>query len=131
MRRPRNFQTDRCYHLISRVAHRAFYLNEEERTRFVERMRRVAYFSCIEILAYCVMSNHFHVLVYVPAPCELSEEEVLARVQALYTGVRHSDIMKEWCAIVKGGGASRRKAFLGRYVRRMWKIGRASCRERG
>ncbi len=83
-------------------------------------MRRVAYFSCIEILAYCVMSNHFHVLVYVPAPCELSEEEVLARVQALYTGVRHSDIMKEWCAIVKGGGASRLKAFLGRYVRRMW-----------
>ena len=60
MRQLRNFQTDRCYHLISRVAHRAFYLNEEERTRFVERMRRVAYFSCIEILAYCVMRNHFH-----------------------------------------------------------------------
>jgi len=42
MRRPRNFQTDRCYHLVSRVAHRAFYLNEEVRTRFVERMRRWA-----------------------------------------------------------------------------------------
>jgi len=39
MRQLRNFQTDRCYHLVSRVAHRAFYLNEEERTRFVERMR--------------------------------------------------------------------------------------------
>ena len=111
MRQLRNFQTDRCYHLISRVAHRAFYLNEEERTRFVERMRRVAYFSCVEILAYCVMSNHFHVLVYVPAPCELSEEEVLARVQALYTGVRHSDIMKEWCAIVKGGGRPGARLF--------------------
>ena len=120
MRPPRNFQTDRCYHLISRVAHRAFYLNEEERTRFVERMRRVAYFSCVEILAYCVMSNHFHVLVYVPSPCELSEDEILARVQALYTGVRLADIMKEWGAIVKGGAAARRKAFLGRYVRRMW-----------
>ena len=35
MRQLRNFQTDRCYHLISRVAHRAFYLNEEERTRFI------------------------------------------------------------------------------------------------
>ena len=120
MRRPRNFQTDRCYHLISRVAHRAFYMDEDERTRFVERMRRVAYFSCIEILAYCVMSNHFHVLVYVPAPCELSEEEVLARVQALYTGVWHSDIMKEWCAIVKGGGASRRKDPLPPPYRLAW-----------
>ena len=73
MRHPRNFQTDRCYHLVSRVAHRALYLDEEERTRFVERMRRVAYFSCVEILAYCVMSNHFHVLVYVPVAPSLHQ----------------------------------------------------------
>ena len=30
MRRPRNFQTDRCYHLVNRVVHRAFYLDEYE-----------------------------------------------------------------------------------------------------
>ena len=35
MRQLRNFQTNRCHHLVSRVAHRAFYLNEEERTRFI------------------------------------------------------------------------------------------------
>ena len=92
MRQPRHFVPDRCYHLISRVAHRAFYLDEDERTRFVERMRRVAYFSCVEILAYCVMSNHFHVLVYVPAPRELCGDEVLARVQALYVGARLADL---------------------------------------
>ena len=45
---------DMCYHLISRVANRAFYFNEEESTRFVERMWRVAYFSCVEILSYCI-----------------------------------------------------------------------------
>ena len=49
MRPPRNFLPDRCYHLISRVAHRAFYLNEEERTRFVERMRRVACFAVADV----------------------------------------------------------------------------------
>ena len=88
--------------------------------RFVERIRRVAYFSCVEVLAYCVMGNHFHVLVYVPAPRELGEEEVLARVRALYAGTRLADVMKEWDAIVESGAAARRKAFLGRYVRRMW-----------
>ena len=41
MRQPRNFATDRYYHLVSRIANRAFYLSEEERTRFVERMWRV------------------------------------------------------------------------------------------
>ena len=47
MRKLRNFSTDRCYHLISRVANKAFYFTEEERGRFVERMWRVAYFTCI------------------------------------------------------------------------------------
>ena len=72
MRQPRNFAADRCYHLVSRIANRAFYLSEEERTRFVERMWRVAYFSCVDVLAYCVMDNHFHILAYVPPQRELS-----------------------------------------------------------
>ena len=45
MRALRNFKTDRCYHLITRSANRAFYLTDEERTRFVERLWRVAKFS--------------------------------------------------------------------------------------
>ena len=50
MRKLRNFSADRCYHLISRVANKAFYFTEEERGRFVERMWRVAYFTCIWLL---------------------------------------------------------------------------------
>ena len=30
MRMLRNFSTDRCYHLVSRVANKAFYFTEEE-----------------------------------------------------------------------------------------------------
>ena len=63
----RNFKPDRCYHLISRIANRAFYLTDEERTRFVERLWRVAKFSGIEALAYCFMSYmsmyiHWHIM---------------------------------------------------------------------
>ena len=90
MRKQRNFLPDRCYHLVSRVANRAFYFSDEERTRFVERMWRVAQFSCVEVLAYCVMSNHFHILVHVPSPRELEEAEVIARVKVLYSGARLS-----------------------------------------
>ena len=32
---------NRVYHLISRVAHRAYFLNAEERARFVELLKRV------------------------------------------------------------------------------------------
>ena len=51
MRPLRNFKTNQCCHLISRIANRAFFLNDEEKTRFVERLWRVAAFSCVEVLA--------------------------------------------------------------------------------
>ena len=38
MRPLRNFKTNQCCHLISRIANRAFFLNDEEKTRFVERL---------------------------------------------------------------------------------------------
>ena len=41
MRPLRNFKADQCCHLISRIANRAFFLNDEEKTRFVERLWRV------------------------------------------------------------------------------------------
>ena len=58
--------------MISLIANRAFYLTDEERTRFVERLWRVAKFSGIEVLAYCFMSNHFHLLVHLPEASEHS-----------------------------------------------------------
>ena len=36
MRKRRQFKAGRCYHLVSRIAHRAFFLDEEEKNRFVE-----------------------------------------------------------------------------------------------
>ena len=120
MRQPRNFATDRCYHLVSRIANRAFYLSEEERTRFIERMWRVAYFSCVDILAYCVMDNHFHILAYVPPERELLEEEVLARVRTLYFGDRLAAFEKDWALQLAYGAPKKRRPFLARYIARMW-----------
>jgi hypothetical protein len=42
MRRCRINFPNRCYHLISRVPHRAYFLDEDERTRLVDFVRRVA-----------------------------------------------------------------------------------------
>ena len=38
MRLLRNFKTNQCCNLVSRIAHRAFFLNGEEKTRFVGYM---------------------------------------------------------------------------------------------
>jgi len=49
MRPLRNFKPNRCYHLISWIANRTFFLTDRERTRFVDRLWRVAKFSGIEV----------------------------------------------------------------------------------
>ena len=49
MRRFRINLSNRCYHLISRVAHHAYFFDEDERTRFVDFGRRVAEFAAAEI----------------------------------------------------------------------------------
>ena len=115
----RNFKTKQCCHLISRIANRAFFLNDEEKTRFVERLWRVATFSCVEVLAYCFMSNHFHILVYVPDPRELSDDELMARIRALYSGTALAEIEKEWELLGKIGDVNGRGRFRKRYLRRM------------
>ena len=45
---------------------------------------QVADFAGVEVLTYCIMSNHFHVLLRVPDLGEISDRELLRRYQVLY-----------------------------------------------
>ncbi len=120
MRQLRDFKEDMCYHLISRIAHRAFYLDAEERTRFVDRMWRVAGFSGVMVLAYCVMSNHFHILVHVPELVPLSDDGLLGRIRILYFGDRLAEIEAEWTRVTKDPAA--KEEFRQRFLRRMGNV---------
>ena len=61
---------------------------------------RMAYacaeFSGIDILAYAVLDNHFHLLIHVPSPSVVPEEEVLRRVEVLYGSARADDMARRW-----------------------------------
>jgi REP element-mobilizing transposase RayT len=45
---------------------------------------QVAAFSGVEVLTYCIMSNHFHVLLRVPESVDMSDAELLRRYRILY-----------------------------------------------
>ena len=96
MRKARTVETQRCYHLMSRLAHRAFFLTEEERTRAVELMYRVAEFSGVLVLAYVFMLNHFHIFIYVPESEDIGEAELLRRINVLYRGMSLNVVSAEW-----------------------------------
>ncbi len=55
------------YHVTSRLAERANWLQEPSfKDKVVSWMHGVAEFTGVQLLAWCVMDNHFHMLVYVP-----------------------------------------------------------------
>ena len=87
---------NRRYHLIGRVAHRAYFLDDEEKDRAVALMRRVEEFSGVVVLAYAFMSNHFHIFIYVPSAEEIGEGEILRRIRVLYRDASLSQVVATW-----------------------------------
>jgi REP element-mobilizing transposase RayT len=54
------------YHTISRVVDRRLAFGREEKEHFRRLMRMQEQFTGCRVLAYCVMGNHFHLLLEVP-----------------------------------------------------------------
>ena len=69
------------HHLVSRIAHRVYFLKEDERKDFLEIVRRAAEFTGIRLIGWCVMGNHFHILAYLPSPESVDEDEILRRMR--------------------------------------------------
>ena len=72
------------YHVMSRTSCGQLLFGDREKAVFVKQMRRQAAFCGVEVLAYCVMGNHFHLLVEVPEKKDVPDEELLRRYRVLY-----------------------------------------------
>ena len=75
------------FHCVSRVVDRRFVFGKEEKNRFRDLLRRTEAFSGVRVLTWCILDNHFHILVHITRPPEqgLSEREILNRCSQLYT----------------------------------------------
>ena len=84
------------YHCISRIVGRGFVLEVDEREHFRMLMRMCEQFTGCRVLSYCVMSNHFHVLLEVPPMPEggISNEELLRRLGVFYSEAQVAEIAK-------------------------------------
>ncbi|MBK1856469.1 transposase [Verrucomicrobiaceae bacterium 5K15] len=95
MRQPRFIspmaETDSSlYHCISRVVDRQFILGRVEKDMFVQIMRQYETFCGVRVLSYCIMSNHFHLLVEVPPKKKgeaivMDDTEFLRCIKPLYS----------------------------------------------
>jgi putative transposase len=75
------------YHCMSRIVGAQHLLDDVCKEKFVALMHPLLKFCEIEIITYCVMSNHFHVLVRVPPrrdSASISDAELMEKLQAFY-----------------------------------------------
>lgn len=70
---------------MSRIVDRQMLLGDREREVLRKMIWRVADFSEVEVLTYCIMNDHFHVLIKVPEKDRpVSDAELLRRFKVLY-----------------------------------------------
>ncbi len=72
------------YHCVSRVVDKRFIFGPKEKTQFLVFLRRYERFCRVRILGYCLMDNHFHLLVHVQGRPEArpSQDELMDHVRA-------------------------------------------------
>jgi REP element-mobilizing transposase RayT len=85
------------YHCVSRVVDRRFVFGDEEREKFRVFMRMQENFSGCRVLSYCIMSNHFHILLEVPPMSVggIADEELLRRLRAIYSEAAVAEVAME------------------------------------
>ncbi|WP_269524398.1 transposase [Coraliomargarita parva] len=84
MRRTKVRGTVAVYHCMTRVVNGEMLLRGRAKEILRKMLWQVADFSGVEVLTYCVMSNHFHVLVRVPEAKAVSDAELMRRYRVLY-----------------------------------------------
>jgi len=72
------------YHTMSRTALDGFVLGDQEKDRFVDLIRFLSGTYFAEVLGYCVMGNHFHLVVRMRPGDECGDEEIEHRYRNYY-----------------------------------------------
>ncbi len=72
------------YHIISRTALQGFPLEDIEKDFLVEQMKHASQLWFVDIMGFCCMGNHFHLLVRMLPDTDFSDADMLKRLAAYY-----------------------------------------------
>jgi len=86
------------YHCVSRVVDRRFVFESRDKAVFRRILRLLERFTGVRVVTYCLMSNHFHLLLDVPDREELAPlrlEELLELLPELHDPVTAEGVRQE------------------------------------
>jgi REP element-mobilizing transposase RayT len=113
-----------CYHCVTRVVERRFAFGAREKEKFVEMLRAYEEFCGVQVLTFCVMSNHVHVLVHVPKPPERmpDDAELVRLVRRAELSYPASELERQLAEMRGSGDDAGAERLRGRFLRRMWNL---------
>ncbi len=80
------------YHVVTRTALDGFVLGDVEKDFLLDHIRRLSSIYFAEVLGFCLMGNHFHILVRMHPGEGYSDEEVKRRFKQYYGEERDHDL---------------------------------------
>jgi REP element-mobilizing transposase RayT len=104
---------------------RQFLFGPEEKEHFVSLLHKQARFCQLEVLTYCVMSNHFHLLILVPQKPEQlpSDEELFHHLESCgVSSIRLADLKQKLAHWTQLGATEEIKALQESYWNRCWDL---------
>jgi len=105
-------------HVTSRAIQQRFLFNETEKDSFTGLMEAWADFSGITVLTHCLMSNHFHLFLWVPEPEEVHIDELRRRIR----GVWPENKVAQWEKYYEGSAPAEQKAMERALTDRMFEL---------
>jgi len=69
---------------MSRIVGGERLLGNREKSVMLKQLKAVSKFCGIELFSYCIMSNHYHLLVLVPEKIELTKEDMYSKLLEYY-----------------------------------------------
>lgn len=113
------------YHVTSRITGKQFLLKDPEvKKLMLSALERSAKFSGVEIGSFCLMDDHFHILLHIPSfdAGTLPDSELLDRIEIL-AGKNRADILHDrWEHLVSNGDTPLAEAEKQRWRRRMYDL---------
>ena len=105
---------------MTRTVNGEFLFGDGEKEMLRKMLHQVADFCGVQVLTFCVMSNHFHVLVRVPDEGPVGDRELMRRYRVLYpqpTKYQAQSALLMEAALAQGGAEG--EAIRGRLLARM------------
>ena len=116
------------YHCLSRIVDRRFVLGDAERREFLRLMRGLEGLTGIRVLTYCLMSNHFHLLLRVPgmdgkeAAEKITDGDLVSLVKALNGGTAAAELEEELLRCNRERRSDEKAALRHRFLRRWGRL---------